>query len=214
MGDGERSAARYRARVTHAPATGLFTRYVLENPWPLVVLLGIAAIALAKLGTDRDGRRLVGGAVACVLAAAVVFLTAWMVTTPGEHARRVTRALVTAAEAGDLVAMRDLFAADASLHLGSLAALGLDRDEIDRGIDTLGSQHRVASNTVTVLRAGPIDANAAVAELGNITTTASSFGPVPNAWLLRIERGSDGVWRIQRLSCTAIAGRAPSSRPW
>ena len=200
--------------MTTAPATGLLTRFVLENPWPLCVLLGISAVALIKFGFDRDDRRMVVAAIGCVLGAAAVALVAWIVTTPGEHARRVTRALVTAAENADSFGMRALFPDDASIHFGSLASPGFDRDEIERGIDALGSRHRIESNTITVLRAGAIDANAAIAELGCITTTASSFGPVPSTWLVRVERGTDGTWRIQRLANTAIAGRSPSSRPW
>jgi len=121
---------------------------------------------------------------------------------------------VTAAEVADLASMRSLVEESASIHFGSLAAPGFDRAEIDRGIDSLGGRHRVESNTVTRLRAGTVDPRTGIAELGCITTTASSLGPVPSTWLLRVERGDDGQWRIVQLACTAIAGRAPSSRPW
>lgn len=204
----------YGVGVTAAPETGFLTRYLLENPWPLGALLAVAAIILGKVAMDRDDRRLLAAAGGCVAAAAALFLVAWLVTTPGEHAKRVTRELVAAAEAGDLAAMRALFDADATLHFGSLAAPGFDRAEISRGIDTLASRHRVESNTVTLLRAGTVDADTGIAELGCLTTTASSYGPVPSTWLLRVERGGDDRWRIRRLACIAVAGREPGTGLW
>lgn len=200
--------------MTSAPPQGFFTRYLLENPWPAVVMLALIALALARFGRDRDDRRLLLGALGCAVAGAAVFLVSWLVTTPAEHARRVTSEIVAAAEAGNLNAMRALFAPDASIHPGSLSTPGLERAEIDRGIDALGDRHRIESNTVTALRAGTVDADTAVAELGCLTTTASSYGTVPSTWLFRVERGADGRWRVRRLACVAIAGRAPSGLPW
>jgi len=200
--------------VNTAPETSIFTRFLLENPWPIGIAFAVAAIVFVKLALDRDDRRLLAGALGCVVAAAAVFFVSWLVTTPGEHARRITRGIVAAAEAGDLNAMRALFDTDASVHFGSLAAPGFDRAEIDRGIDAIGSRHRIQSNTVTLLRAGSVDRDTGVAELGCLTTTASSLGPVPSTWLLRVERGADGQWRVRRLACTAIAGRSPTSQPW
>lgn len=174
----------------------------------------VLALLLGKFAFDRDDRRLLLGALASLLLGALVVVVAMLITTPAEHARRVASSLVEAAEASDLAAMRQLFDDEASIHFGSLGAIGLDRSVIDRGIEAIGSHHRVESNTVTRRRAGSLDERRAVAEISCITTTASSFGPVPSTWLLEVELDPDGVWRIHRLACTAIAGRAPTSQPW
>lgn len=187
---------------------------MLENPWPACVALLVAAAILTKIALDRDDRRLLGGALGCVLAAAVIFLTAWVVVTPGEHARRVVRAFVDAAEAGDLGGMQALLSPDASIHIGALTAPGMDRAELDRALSLLEHRHRIESNTVTVLRAGPLSGNAAVAELACITTTRSSVGPVTSSWLFRVERAPDGRWRIGQIAGISMAGRPAAQPPW
>ncbi|MBX3354580.1 MAG: hypothetical protein KF724_02655 [Phycisphaeraceae bacterium] len=207
------AAACYGLGVTSAPDPGFFTRYLLENPWPAVIILAVAAVALLRFAIDREDRRLLLGAAGCVAAGVVIFITATLVTTPAEHARRVANELIEAAETANLNAMRALFEEDASIHFGSLTSIGLEWRIIDQGIESLGRQHRIESNSVTRLRAGPVTGGA-VAEFGCITTTASSFGPVPSTWLIEVVPGADGQWRIRRLAAVAIAGRAPSGQPW
>lgn len=196
------------------PRTGAFARFLLENPWPAVVVMAVLAIVLLKLARDRDDRRLLSGALAAALVGAAVWIVSWSVTTPGEHARRVVGAFVEAAEAGDVPAMHRWLVPDASLHLGALTAPGLDRQELDRALSLLESKHRVESNSITMLRAGALSSDAAIAELGCITTTHGSYGPVPSSWLFRVERQPDGSWRIRRLAAVSIAGRPAEPRSW
>jgi len=200
--------------VTSAPTTGLLTRFLLENPWPLCIMLLLAAIVLAKFALDRADQRMLLGSLGCVLASAAVFVTAWIVVTPGEHARRVVRTFVDAAEAGDMQGMQAVLAPDASLHIGALTAPGMDRSELDRALSMLEGRHRIESNTVTALRAGPLSADAAVAELSCFTTTSSSFGPVQSTWLFRVEQTPQGTWNIRRIAGVSMAGRAAERPPW
>lgn len=176
----------------------------------------MAALALIvlKVGRDRDDRRFQLAALGAALIGAGVWLASALVTTPGEHARRVVSAFVEAAEAGEVQEMRELLAPDASIHLGSLTAPGMDRAELDRAISLLEGRHRVESNTITLLRTGAYSSDAAAAELGCITTTRGSVGPVPNSWLFRVERGADRIWLIRRIASISIAGRPAEPRTW
>ena len=100
------------------PPVGLFTRYVLENPYPL----GFALLALAAvLGWTvlRGGRRerLVTAGILAVIGGGLLVVGA-VVVTSGEHARRVVLDVVDAAVAGDVGTAGSLFADDATLALG------------------------------------------------------------------------------------------------
>ncbi len=200
--------------VDSAPDPGLLTRYLLENPWPLALALAAAAVVLFKLAQDRDDRRLLGASAGCLLGGALVWLVATLVTTAGEHGRRIVTEFVAAAVAGDGTAMRARLAPDASLHLGGLTAPGLDRSELDRALSVLEDRHRVESNTVTRMRAAGVGGDAAVVELGCITTTRSSLGPVPSSWSLRVERQPDGAWLIRRIAAVSVAGRPADPSSW
>ncbi|MCZ6494503.1 MAG: hypothetical protein O6933_10545, partial [Planctomycetota bacterium] len=100
------------------PQVGLITRYMLENPYPLaLVLLALACgLAWTAVRNERRDRLRAGGAMA-ILGVAVLLLGA-VVVTSGEHARRITRALVEAAVAADVSDAMQLFADQATMSFG------------------------------------------------------------------------------------------------
>jgi len=200
--------------VTEAPATGVLVRYLLENPWPLCTVLALVALLLLHLSRERDDRRFRLAALVMALVGIGAWLLSWSVDTPGERAVRVVEAFVAAAEEGRVRQMREWLAPDASLHYGALTAPGMDRAELDRSLSQLEDRHRIESNSITKLRAGAVDDATGVAELGCLTTTRSSFGPVPSLWLFRVERQDDGRWLIRRIAAISIAGRPAEPSSW
>jgi hypothetical protein len=193
------------------PPVGLITRYVLENPYPVGLLL--LALAVGFAWTALRSERPQGLRVAGVLAAfgAAILLIGALVVTAGEQARRVTLAVVDAAVAGDVAEAGSHFADDARLSFGSPNNPSLPRRDIQSRIDQLDGKYRIQSNQVTMLRAYTESSERATVHLACRTTLERGFGPAPTSWLLRVERQDDGTWKITHVTWIALAGRSPGS---
>lgn len=191
------------------------TRWLFENPWPLaIVLAAIGAIALWRGLTDesRPLRRLGAGALALAVA---TWSAGRLVTTPGEHAERVTLALVAAAEAGDTDAAMALFAPNAVLNYGRRENQGVAIAEIRDAFATLEDRHRIASNRIRRLEVRTLDAQTGEVELSCSTSTETYEGAIPTDWVLRVRRFGDGEdWRIDRLTFETLFARSPTPGVW
>jgi hypothetical protein len=193
------------------PRVGLFTRYVLENPYPVGLLLVALAAGLAwtALRSGRPQRLRTAGMLAVVGAGAL--LVGALVVTAGERARRVTLAVIEAAVAADVTGAAALFAADARLSFGSPANPGLPRGDIEGRIDQLDGKYRIQANRVTMLRAYTETSDRATVHLACSTTLERGFGPAPTQWVLRVQRQDDGAWKIAHVTWISYAGRSPAS---
>ncbi len=188
----------------------MLTRFLLENPYPLgLVLLALGGGVLWTALQSGSTRRL---RIAAALAAAggAVLMTGWLVVTSGERARQVVLDLVAAAEAGDVPAALDLFASDAGLSLGSPSNPAYASDAIRRRVEQLNGRYRIESNEITQLDAQTETWHRATVHLGCRTVPVVGFGPVPTQWEVRVERQDDGTWKIAHVTWLSIAGRAPT----
>ncbi|MBT8486067.1 MAG: hypothetical protein HKO59_02610 [Phycisphaerales bacterium] len=190
------------------PSVGLFTRFVLENPYPLGVGLAAFALVLVVAGF-REGRmdrvRLAG---VPLLLAVAVLATGTLVVTSAERGKQVTRALVDALVADDAVGAMRLFADDALLHLGATTNVGYDIDFIRDGVSRFVDRFDVVSNRVTMLDGYRETADRATIHLG-AWTDAGGFGPAPSQWVVVVERQTDDTWKVTDLTLISVAGRAP-----
>jgi hypothetical protein len=193
------------------PRVGLITRYVLENPYPLGLLLVALAAGFAwtALRSQRPQRLRTAGVLAALGAA--VLLTGVLVVTAGEQARRVTMAVVEAAVAADVSGAAALFAEDARLSFGSPTNPGLLRRAIESRIDQLDGKYRIQANQVTMLRAYTETSDRATVHLACRTTLERGFGPAPTQWVLRVQRQDNGTWKIAHVTWISYAGRSPAS---
>jgi len=192
-----------------APDVNLWTRYVLENPWPLSVALILAAAWLTWSGLREGlGRRLRAGMALAIVGFAIL-ITGLLVVTSGEHSRVVTEALVEAAVKHDSIAANALFADDAEMSLGSPSNPAYGRTVIDELLYKLPSIPPIESNSITMLRAYSESSSMAMVHLACWTTLASGLGPTPSQWVLRVERQADGSWRISHLTCVSVASQPP-----
>lgn len=191
------------------PSSSLITRYVLENPWPL----GIVAIAVASLliwsGLREGLMRRVNVAIGIGLAGIGVIIIGHLVTTAGEHAKEVSRALVKAMVAGDRIGAVRLFTNDAVLSVGSPRNPGLDHDVIVDAIDRWASNYRVSSNSVTMLRGYSESSEIGEAHLACLTEVNEFPYPTPSQWVIRAQRQANGDWKIVQLTCVSISGQTP-----
>ena len=191
-------------------ASGLLTRYVLENPWPLVIILLIGAVISAWLAIQRDNTKMLGIPLAFGAVAGLVLLIASLATTPAEQAKAATRDFVRAAEEGRSDDMISMLRENATLHIGRTENAGQPLEELERELRMLDGVHRIVSNRITRLEAETVEPDTVVVELGCYTETKSSFSTVPSAWLIEWRRESDGTWMVRRITAAKIAGRVPT----
>lgn len=193
------------------PHVGLVTRHVLENPYPLgLVLVALAAgFAWTAVRGERPRRLRPAGVLAALGAAALV--TGAVVVTAGERATEVTRRLVEAAVAGDVKSAGALFADEAALAFGAPTNPARTRASIQDRVDNLDGKYRVAENRITKLRSYTESRRRATVHLACLTTLEGRFGPTPTQWVLRVECLDDGSWKITHVTWVSIAGQTPSS---
>ena len=191
-------------------ADNLITRYVLENPWPLMIILLLLAGGGIWFAIQRDDQKLLRIPVACLIGAVAVYLTATFVTTSGEKVAAATRQFVQHAEEGRSSDMISMLASNATLHVGRAGSSGQPLEDLERELQTLDGQHRITSNRITQLDTASQGRDTILVTLSCFTSTESSYGSVPSSWLLEWTRTPDGAWQIRRLTALRIAGRTPS----
>jgi hypothetical protein len=191
------------------PTSSLFTRFVLENPWPLGTVAIVAAVLLIWTGLREGFMRRVNVAIGVGLAGIAIIILGHLVTTSGEHARAVARALVTAMVAGDRVGSVRLFANDAVLSIGSSRNPGLDHDFIVDAIDRWASSYKVTSNSISTMRGYTEAADMGEARMACMTEVNDFPYPNVSQWAVRARRQADGQWKIVQLTCVSINGQTP-----
>ncbi|MFO0827424.1 MAG: hypothetical protein U0572_04670 [Phycisphaerales bacterium] len=200
--------------MTIVLASGLIDRYVLENPWPLGVVLAIAAAGFAWKALSSGERKARRIALACAVASAAVFIVGASVTTAAERAEAVVRELVARAERGESSRMLELFADRATMHYGRPENPGTDIDEIRAAAASLEGRYRITSNRITQLDGTSESATSATVLLTCFTDVSAGFGTTPNSWWLRVAQQPDGSWKIERLAFLKVAGRAADGGVW
>jgi len=194
--------------MPEAPETGLFTRYILENPWPMTLLLVLGAIVIG-IPALREGlvrRAQVAGAL--LLVAAFIFAIEYVVTTPAEHAERLTKRFVAAVVASDLTEAEHQLAEDVTFNAGSPQNPGYPLSTL---LDRLGDVMRnwpIKNNYISDLDGYTESSDRGVVHL-TCWTEGESYGPTPSQWVLRAERQDDGTWKITGLTCISINRQPP-----
>jgi hypothetical protein len=191
------------------------TRWIFENPWPLIAVLTVAGTVAIWRGSVDASRLLRQIGLVSLLLALAAYFGGRIVVTPGEHAERITRALVAAAEAGDTDAAMALFAPNAVLNYGRRENQGVAIDQIRDAFATLESRHRIASNRIRRLKVATLDARTGEVELSCSTSTATYDGAIPTDWILRVRRDdASSSWRIDRLTFETLFAQPPTPGVW
>ncbi len=197
--------------MPHPLAAGLVTLYLLENPYPVgLVLLGFGGGWMwVAMRAGRRERLPVAGLL--MVAGAAVFATARLVVTSGEHGRELTLALVGSAVSADIDRARELFAPDATLAFGAPTNPRHSRAVIERLIEQLDGRRRIESNTIFKLVAHSRTRREARVELSCVTTLVGGYGPHRTQWVLEIARQPDGTWKVTHVRWAIINGRPPAA---
>jgi hypothetical protein len=196
-------------RQSPIPESGVFARFVLEEPWLLATAAGLVGVGLLYLALGRDEQRFLKAGVGCLAVAGLVLGLGSLIQTTAEEVRDETVAFVLAAEDGRIQDMIATLAPDATIHFGRPENPGQPIDQLERDLRTLGRQHRITANSMTDLIYGAFDDDSAMTAFSCRTTTESSYGPVRSAWVIEWSRDSGGTWRVQRLTAVKIGGQIP-----
>jgi len=192
-----------------APHVSFFTRYVLESPLPLsVVLLAIAGV-LAVVAL-REGRRnlLIGGGAAALLAV-IVFITGRLIETSGEKAEAITKQLVSAAVAGDTTGTMALFSDGAVMTLVAPNNEAQSLDYVRSGVDAVANRYAIDSNRITQLRGYSVAGDHAEVHMTCMTEIGGST--TQTQWVLSVREQADGSWKVDKLTWVNINRQRPST---
>lgn len=192
--------------MSEQPSHGLFTHYVLENPWPLGIGLILLALIIAWFALQRGNKSGLGVAAIAGVIGIIVLALGAAVTTAGEHGERVTKELVDAVVANDLPGAFALFDDDASFAFSSPSNPGLDIDYIKGMIDRT-DRYTIKSNTIRLLEGFTESSDAATVHLGCLTET--DIGYTPSTWILLVERNEYDNWRITKVTWMTINNSPP-----
>ncbi len=196
----------YAAKLPDPPSSGLLTRYVLENPLPVAIVLLLMAAIFGWLGM-RDGTKSnLGLAGAALAVAALVFALGTLITTSAEHGEDVTRELVERVVANDISGAMQLFTDDATVSLASPNNPGLSIEFVRAGLDRVSAES-IVSNRIRMLNGFSESSDTAIVHLGCLTDTNSFL--TPSKWILRIQRQDDDQWKVTQLTCVSIANQTP-----
>ena len=192
--------------MSHLPESSVFTRYLLENPWPIIIVLGLAGLVIGGSGL-RDGvlSRLRTAAVLFVLAGAA-YATDRFVVTSGEEAAQTVRELVDAVAAVDMVAVDAMLDPECALHRGSPTNPGTSLAPLLRRYERFAGGSPIESHSITSLKYA--SASEDVGEVQFAVSVSTDSGGGFTAWHVRVRR-SGTQWLVTDLTWLKWNGQDP-----
>jgi hypothetical protein len=196
------------------PSSSLVSQYVLENPWPLGLLLLLIAVVLAWYGLSEGVRSRVRVASIFAGLGAIVLVLGALVSTPGEHGERVIRSLVDAVVNEDLVGGMAMLSDDATMNAGTPHSPGLGFAAIRDRFAALAERYTIESNLIMSIDGVSLPDQQAEVRI-TCRTNVEGF-PVISNWTALVKKQSgSGEWRVARLTCLSINGETvPVDRLW
>ena len=197
------------ATMPEAPEIGLFTKYVLENPYPLGGVLLVGGLVAGYLGMREGRRRRLQIAGGLLLVGFAVIGIGLSVVTSAEHGERVTRRFVAAVVDADLDAAKVELSDNVILNAGSTTNPGFELAVLMDRLEYLLRTWPIDSNHISNLDGYSENDGRAMVHM-TCWTEGESYGLTPSQWVVIVERDDKGDWRITRLTCVSINGRTPS----
>ena len=178
------------------PPGSPWVHYTMESPWPVALLCLALGLILVKYFRYRKPRWLKLIAVAVILTAPVLVVTANFVETTAEQLQRLTTEFVESAVGGNRLEAGMYLTNDLTVVIGE-DGTRWDKKKILDLIEPLPVI--ILSNRIRRTAAVVIDDNKGESILMQ-TTTPGSAVPIPNQWRFHWIRDSvDGRWRIRQM---------------
>ncbi len=186
------------------PSAPIWERYVLEQPWPLVALLGLAAIVVHLKAKGRAR----GVAPALLLLAAIgVYASSELTTSAGEHIRASTRRLVAAVVSMNVNAVGAELDPSARLY-SHWHNSGVGKDNILAEVESRfrsGSEHAIKEHDIIELSSSRDGARVGRSLVKVRVISAMGNVPVFSWWLLNYRRTDDGRWLVVQMEPQSIS---------
>jgi ketosteroid isomerase-like protein len=191
-----------------APDVTFFTRFVLEQPLPVAVVL-VAIAGVLGFVARRDGnRRLLYAAGAALLLAVIVYVISQLVETSGEKAETLTKQFVRLAVAGDAVGTMALFSDDAVLTLVTPTSEAQSIALVRSGVEAVARRYMIDDNRITQLRGYTVDGDHAIVHMTCMTEVAGTTAQTQ--WVLSVREQADGSWKVEKLTWVNVNRQRPS----
>ncbi len=196
------------ANVVRIPPAPLLERYLYEQPWSLMAVCIIAAVAAAYVFTQKRRARFAITAILVGLClAGLNWLSATFVTTVRERCRELTKRVVAYTLAGDSASLSPLLRSDVIVR-----PFALSRERLLDAVSTrMRSTYAVNDSSILSL-AATIDSPGAVrTQIHLRVTPQESLYAVPTGswWILtwqRHEPGGPNAWLLTQIECQQIDG--------
>lgn len=185
------------------------TKLLFEDPGPLVILFIAVGVILRIVSHRGSDRRMARISVASLIAAIVVSVIAWLVTTDREAIMDHTEQLVAAAGPIDTAALQRLIAPNAAMldDRGNLITTA-DVQTIALNLET----RNVATNSVRSLSAVDEGRGAGKSHLSVSTQIENEhFANYPQRtrWSIEWRQEPDGTWRAVTFQWLEWNGQPP-----
>lgn len=181
--------------------------YVLEDPWPIVTICGIVAVAsLIALRVSQQGKFLI-----IALAALAIGLGEFAIerlwVTDAERIEDVVIGLARDVQYNDPDSALARLTLDVVLSVRNASLEGEKaRDSIAFGIKQthfdIISISKLEVNVQTLARHGTAEFKALTAGRFGVDMIQSEFPPNTTDWSLGFEETSPGVWKVDRINLT------------
>lgn len=181
--------------------------YILEDPWPIVTVCGIVAVAaLIALRVSQQGKFLLFALIALAIGAAELALERLWVTD-SERIEDVVHGLAHDVQYNDPDAALARLTPDVVLSVRNASLEGQKaRDSIAFGIKQthfdIISISKLEVTVQTQARHGTAEFKALTAGRFGVDMIQSEFPPNTTDWSLGFEETSPGVWKVDRINLT------------
>lgn len=185
----------------------ILEHFLLEQPWPMVGLLLIVAVAVVVINRASLTRKAILSAVACLLLAMIVYLVAKAVVTERESLINAAAELAQQVETGQADAIRKSLDEQAVITDPAGRVL-VASNLILSIIEKKQAEYDFGSHTIA-------DARAAINSVGSgktylrVRSTMGQGGTESTEWLIDWRRDKDGRWRVRELRWLKWRGLDP-----
>lgn len=192
-----------------APDRSNLVHMLLEDPWLILIVLGVAGLVMLWRAVTGTGRRDAAIGLGLLVVAGAIYGTARMIVTAAEHGERTVRSFIELAGAGDVNGVDRIMSPTATLHRAREENPGADRSVVLGGVNMV-QRYGVNGTRVTSLESYPDGDGGAIVHLG--VSALTSDGGNPTRWVIRAAE-VDGAWRITRLTWVSFFTGPPPSVP-
>lgn len=186
------------------------TKLLLEQPWPLLLALGILAFGLAVVANRQIKPKLWLGSLGAVALAMLVALLAWQIETPAEQAIHMTRQLVTATCPLDIPRLRSVMAPTAQVIDPNRQTI-ITADRLLDTLDRVVKVYPITTQSIRQIEADDDNEQSVLVELTLGTGLGSSGSPTPTQWRLTWVHEKGQSWKLAEIQWLSIWTQPPSA---